>query len=199
MHTVKQSGPINKIAIVFKPLGINHFIKEDYIQVASAERQEFSPNNVALWKNVIQHCFDEDNPDKRIKLIEAFLLELHQPKDLTVLENVITKLSDVDNSATVEEIAVEANLSRRTLLRMFKKNLGMSPEMYRMIVRFRYAVNHKLKYHHKDNLTALAYESGFTDQSFMNRTFKKFTHCTPKQFFNLGIRLGSEDTFWRIH
>ncbi|WP_317162601.1 helix-turn-helix domain-containing protein [Myroides albus] len=73
------------------------------------------------------------------------------------------------------------NISERTLERLVKQYVGMSPKVYSRIIRFQANLN-LLRESSFKSLTELTYESGYFDQSHYIREFKTFTGSTPKQY-----------------
>ena len=198
IQTVEQSGKVDKIGIVFQPLGLNHFLADTYISVAKHEKQLFQPSNDGLWELNMKNIFSVTGSEERIKLLEKFLLSIYKIKEYNRLYSVLVDLSDVENNQTILQIALKNAMSHRKLNRDFMNELGFTPEMYRMIARFRYAVNQKIIHNNQSNLTEIAHESGYLDQSYMIKTFKKLTGLAPRAFFESGTHLGITDTFWKI-
>lgn len=198
IKTVLQTGPLDKIGIVFTPLGLNHFIREAYSSLAPSEVQLFNPGNRDRWEKVITHCFALPLPEQKTALLEALLLSLYQPRSFGQLPAVLHHLSDATNNESIRSIAADNYTSHRTLNREFAKHLAFTPELFRQIIRFRYALNQRVLHDSDASFTSLAYESGFTDQSFMIRVFRKLTGFAPREFFQKGLHLGRADTFWHI-
>lgn len=198
IKTVLQTGPLDKIGIVFTPLGLNQFIREAYCSLAPSEVQLFHPANRDAWERVITACFSSGLPEKKVQLLEDFLLSLYQPCSCGQLPAVLGQLSDAANHDSIRRIAAGNYTSHRTLNREFNRHLAMTPELFRQITRFRYALNQHVLHDSNASFTSLAYESGFTDQSFMIRVFRKLTGFAPREFFQRGLHLGHADTFWHI-
>lgn len=200
IKTVVQKGPLDKIGIVFHPLGLNHFIIEPYYSLAKEEVQYFTPVNNEQWNESISRCFNTADIDKRIQILEESLLSLlHTSKNYKSLYAVIGLLSNVEGSMSIQDIAAQNHINLRKLNRDFKRELAISPEMFRMISRFRYVVDQKILQNANKKLTVLTYEGGYFDQSYMIRTFKKLTGLTPLAFFKQVQQLGASGTFWKIH
>jgi len=198
IRTVVHSGKLDKIGIVFHPLGFNHFINETYSTLAKKDVQHFLPSNNDLWNDAIMNCFSISESQKRIEMLENFLMSLYKPIEFKTLKPIIKILNDPHNILSIRQIASENQLCHRKLIRDFKRALCITPVMFRMITRFRYAVNQKILFNTEDNFTELGYESGYFDQSYMIKTFKKFTGLSPSDFFKSGSHLGMADTFWKL-
>lgn len=197
--TVIQTGPVYKIGIVFLPLGLNHFIRETYADLAPEEIQDFNPANAEEWVEQINNSFACRDPRQGIEQMEAFLLSIYQQREYGGLEKILRVLNDPHNDQTIREIAESNYINHRKLNRDFRKELGITPEHYKMIARFRYAVDLRILHDKQGPLTTIAYESGYLDQSYMIRSFKKLTGLSPSAFFREGKHLGIGDTFWRFY
>ncbi|MCL4640204.1 MAG: helix-turn-helix transcriptional regulator, partial [Olivibacter sp.] len=79
----------------------------------------------------------------------------------------------------------EIFVTERTFQRMFKKEVGISPDQYRRIAQFNSAFQ-QLNTGLFKQLTDIVFNNGYADQSHFIRTFKEFTNLTPKAYLNLG-------------
>jgi AraC-like DNA-binding protein len=191
-----QLGKTNKIAIAFKPLGLNRFIRENYAALVPDQAQVFGPENDAEWNGLLEELFAASSVDEKTKILDRLLLRQFNGYENAAVERAIEIVSDVNCGLSIDEIAESMCVSRKTLLRYFKSELRMTPQLFRSIVRFRFAVNFKVIHNYSESLTRIAHESNFWDQAYFIKCFKRFTGLTPRQFFRQGKRIGEEDTFW---
>lgn len=101
-------------------------------------------------------------------------------------------LSNFNPEVSIEDIAKKFSLSSRTLGRVFKKHLGISPVGFRKIARFRHSLKNKLLSSKFNTLTKIGYESNFYDQSYFNKVYKNLTGQNPKAFFNSIEKLAND-------
>lgn len=80
---------------------------------------------------------------------------------------------------SLEKLAVIANLSPFYLLRSFKKQIGLPPHSYLNQVRLNRA---KLLLAQGRQISQVAHETGFADQSHLTRQFKRMLGFTPGQY-----------------
>lgn len=90
------------------------------------------------------------------------------------------KLFEPQGGTSVEDMAVQANLSRRQLERQFNQTVGVSPKNLARKVRFERVRDHLWR-HPDASLAALAAEHGYADQAHLTREFKQFAGRTPGQ------------------
>ena len=97
------------------------------------------------------------------------------------LENARTFLDDcTSEKPTSDEIAKVAGLNKFYFIRSFKEKYGITPQRYllgRRVDRAKQFLRGR-----KLGLSEVAFECGFSDQSHMTRTFKKFVGVTPKNY-----------------
>lgn len=188
---IKQTGKVERIVIVFKPLGIQQFYRDIYFSDWITDFDFFTEEELNM-------LFEIENVNHLNDLLDELLLERYSEyrnENLSSALNII--LNDSEN-ISVEEVANHLKISRRHLNRIFQVHFGTSVKKFFEIVRFRKTVNQKLFVTPDDNFTQLAYDFYFADQSHLNKIYKNFTSNSPNSFFNNGTILGKEDTFWHI-
>lgn len=82
-------------------------------------------------------------------------------------------------SISLEQLAQRVNLKPLRLLRIFQREMGLPPHTY--LVQVRVAQAKKLLSLGLP-IAQVAYDTGFTDQSHLNRHFKRLVGVTPKQY-----------------
>jgi AraC-like DNA-binding protein len=84
------------------------------------------------------------------------------------------------DSVTRWKVADEANVSEDYLTRIFKKELGLSPWDY--LIRLRVQAARKLLRESSESIHAVAAATGFQDQAYFCRVFRKVEGRTPSAF-----------------
>lgn len=82
-------------------------------------------------------------------------------------------------SVSLEQLSQIANLKPLRLLRVFQREVGLPPHTYLVQVRVARA---KALLATGMPIAQVAYETGFTDQSHLNRHFKRYVGVTPGQY-----------------
>lgn len=82
-------------------------------------------------------------------------------------------------SFQLDELAQNLDLSKFQFLRQFKQSMGMTPHAYLKRVRLEYAKKALMK---GGNLSDVAHQVGFFDQSHFNKAFKNAYLITPSNF-----------------
>lgn len=114
--------------------------------------------------------------------LRAFVL---QKKDNTLNEGFAAVSNTILQSnceVPIEEYATMANMSMRNFERKFRKQVGTSPKLFCLTLRFNRALNLKLMAPEKC-WTNIALECDYYDQMHMIRDFKKFAGASPTKLF----------------
>lgn len=166
---------VDEITVYFKPLGLNFFINDLESYFTTNFTSNFNPfDDFHLEMGTI---FKTINREEQIELLENYWLSKLKNKDFNRIENI---LIDIENEISINNISKKYNISRQYINKLFLKHLGKTPSEYYKIHRFRKVVE---KYRSTQNLTELAYQNLFYDQSHFIKVFKSITDNTPNSFF----------------
>lgn len=129
---------------------------------------------------------DSEGIEQKVRVMAEFLLSLFEKSknelDYSIRE-AIRNIIDTKGQENILSIAEKSNLCIRTLERRFIKETGLSPKQFSSIIRFQKTME-QVAVCSSSNLTDIAYENGFADQSHFIRVFKAYTGKTPKAFKN---------------
>lgn len=106
-------------------------------------------------------------------------------KDLRKL--MISNIIETAGQIKVKELADKAGYSVRYINKMFSEQFGLSPKVFCKLMRFQYLLsnlNDSNKEIFDANLTELAIELGYYDQSHMIKDFYEFTNTTPGKYIH---------------
>ena len=101
------------------------------------------------------------------------------------ISELVSRVKMVPNlSITVAECADFCNMSKAHFARIFKRTVGQSPVQFMLGIRIDRAK--ELLDFTDQSIADIAEASGFSDQNYFTRTFKKMTGMTPTQYRNAG-------------
>jgi AraC-like DNA-binding protein len=190
---IQYSGKIQEISIVFKPLGINRFFRENYHSIAPNFAQEYKKIEWQLFGDKLFTC------ENKIKILEEFLLsEFKEENEIRNLETSLSILENLDENYSMTEIADKLGYNLKTFQRHFTKHMGCSPIDYRRIFRFRNSIEAKLYAKELKSLTDITFENNYFDQSHFIKEFKRLTNHNPKKFFKNVSQIDGEKIVWEI-
>ena len=107
-------------------------------------------------------------------------------KDNPLIKYAVEQIFKSPTKYILSEIQKDICVTERTLQRMFEKNIGVSPNQFRKIHQFNRAFR-QLNNRQFQNLSDIAYDNDYADQSHYIRAFKEFTNITPKEYLHLVI------------
>ena len=123
-----------------------------------------------------------------ILVLDNYLFSLtpKNNKDKPLIKYAAEKILKGPTRHILRDVQKDIRVTERTLQRMFEKNIGVSPNQFRKILQFNRAFQ-QLNNRQFQNLSDIAYDNGYTDQSHYIRAFKEFTNITPKEYRHLAI------------
>lgn len=191
---VNLKGPFFKLGIAFEPLGLNHFIDTPFSEIAPNRGNRFNAFGNDYHVLVEKLLKSDASP---VQALDAFLLSQKRDFKNQRLQSVLEILFEKGCELSVQTLAESQGMSRKTLLRDFKKDLGCSVKAYQKLIRFRQALNNYQQATNKTSFTELAMEHSYYDQPAFIKNFKQITGYNPRNFFEKLQQYGNADTFWR--
>lgn len=95
------------------------------------------------------------------------------------------RMYDSGGTASVQELALAMHVSMRTLQRIFKVNVGISPKDFLRIIRFQHVLNRLRNLSgdaaSRDSLLGIAYDLGYSDHAHLTNEFKKYAGILPSE------------------
>ena len=179
---IEESGKHNRIGIVFKPMGVNQFLRD----CPGDLLRRFDPSRIPLTET--QFPFEYFVTDNKISLndllpkIETWLLERYIPFTNEALERCIDEFMNPDGIKSLKELSEKYFTTPKTINRLFHKHIGLAPIAFRRIAQFRNAVNNR-KQNNNCNYGQIAFDNQYCDTSYMINTFRELTGTSAGKFF----------------
>lgn len=190
-------GPINCLGVVFKPLGLNYFIK-DHFSTAIPHSVVFFDHYWSDLHKVVQPVFTDISNNQKVKILDTFFIKHLRPFNNEKFIVIVNKILQKKGNIKVNELESEFGINRRTLLRLFTKHLGCSISYFKQIVRFREALDEFQKTSDNQLLTELAYNHNYYDQSDFINHFKSLAGGIPKEVLTKLVTVGTKDMHWNF-
>lgn len=189
-------GRFNKLTIVFNPLGISHFLKAPLSHYATNHFSFFNGFGES-FDELLPQVFDAPAIEEKRDFLDAYFLKKYIGFKEDRLTFAVKSILETDGDTTIQELAKMLNISRKTILRLFKAHLLFTPSAYKSVVKFRKALNSYQLKNKQQNFSSLAYTSNYYDQSDLNFHFKAKTGLTPQQLFK-SIQQIEQDLYWKM-
>ncbi|MEL0635711.1 helix-turn-helix domain-containing protein [Marinomonas sp. TI.3.20] len=140
---------------------------------------EINPNINQLFEQVINtECFTE-----QVAYFEQFYGHQEARKCSATTYQVMKSIYQHNGNIKIQDMETLTGYTRRTIQRLFIDDIGVSPKLFSRIVRCQSAV---YNINHSDHLelSNLAFDLGFSDQSHFQKEFKKLVSTTPLLYKN---------------
>lgn len=164
-------------------------IVHDIIQLPAQVVQDI--NLYQQFTQVNNHLFDHEvTIAEKEQLLIDLLIQLFAPNtDLDrvaaakvqqiQLRDVLDWLAKSEDFISLQVLAEHLQISRFTLIRLFKQQFGLAPHAYQINLRINQA---RALLRSGRTLADVAFSLGFCDQSHFHRSFKAHAGVTPKQY-----------------
>ncbi len=186
-HFVRDtSTPRTTVGVHFRPGGAAPFLGVPASEVAdrhlALEDVWGSPGRILR-----ERLLDAGSPDEIFAVLErALLTRIHKP--LLIHPAVAHALGRLDGSPTlsrVDRVREETGYGPKRFIELFRDAVGLTPKVYSRVRRFG-AVIDRLSRGARVEWADVAAESGYCDQSHLNREFRRFAGITPTGYRPVG-------------
>ena len=122
-----------------------------------------------------------------ISLLDDFIFSLitNAKTECPLIKYATTQIANDPSKESLVLVQKELHITERTFQRMFERNIGIAPSLYRRICQFNSAFT-QLNNRRHNKLSDIAFQNGYADQSHYIRSFREFTNITPKEYLHFG-------------
>lgn len=162
--------------------------------------ENFIPNITELLLNCTSH-------ERIINVVSTFLTKkiVQLKSDPLLIEHIVERINSVNHERSIRLLLNHYKFSERKLERLFKYEIGITPQLYLKATRFEKSLE-LIRQNKYDNLSDVAYDLNYTDQSHFIKDFKRFSGFTPKKLItqdfivdNNSCNLSSANAFVNIN
>jgi AraC-like DNA-binding protein len=175
---LRSRGRTGLVAARFHPWGAFPFLG---LPISELNRQ-FVPLETLLGSLAaeLEDSLSNLGRDEAVRILEKFLLlRLHDFKrDLRPVASLARRIIAQQGQLNVSDLLQDQSLSQRQIERRFNEVVGVSPKRLARIVRFQCSLGSIYANPHRE-LTEIAYEHGYSDQSHFISDFRLFSGKTP--------------------
>jgi AraC-like DNA-binding protein len=124
------------------------------------------------------------SPYSHVEIFSAHLYSRIQKSRYHIdhaIEYALTQIVQANGNLPLRDLQKKLKLSERGFQRRFNQHVGISPKLFSRVSRFQAALR-QLKNNNYANLSDVAFDNGYADQSHFIRSFKEFAGFSPYQF-----------------
>jgi len=196
-RTVRMYGENSKIGIIFKPLGVSHFIEQPLgriIQDIVTPFDVFGPS----FQQLAMALYQVDCVEEKRNRLDHYFMERFIGFEDEKFKRLIRHIQETAPSMTTEEMGAFLNCSKKTVYRCFKKFITHTPTVFRKAVKFRRTLHQyqKSPLNSKPSLTKISTDGTYYDQSDFIKQYVSMVGLTPKQLYSRIQSFGQNGTFW---
>ncbi len=171
----KMSANYTHIAVSFFSNGIKNIFGVD---AGETTNQLFEASHL-LPKEVIEQVVVAASHQERANLLNKVLLRALSQRKKQPDNRIVDFL--LNHRGSYNKKLAEYNMSERHFRRLFYRDVGINPNLYRRLYRFE-EVMANMRNNRVNSLTDLAYHFGYADQAHFCREFKMFTGESANTF-----------------
>jgi AraC-like DNA-binding protein len=182
------TGSFSHFGVSFFPQGLAAFFRENPSGLVNT-----APEIQMVCQAQLHEKLDgAKNHVERVRIVTKYLSEklIMSQQDLIINDLIVTH--GADYKISTDSLRKKYEVSERCLQRRFKAAVGISHKKYQRILRFEKSLKLLMDASYNE-LTAIAYELRFTDQSHFIKDFTAFAGMSPYAFARHKI-VGSESS-----
>jgi AraC-like DNA-binding protein len=134
--------------------------------------------------NLAEQLLNTSSSASQIEILSSFLLSEINKFDVQVdgiTRYATAQIMKFNGKLSLRDLQADLSLSERSFERRFNQYVGITPKLFSNICRFQASLN-QLKSNNYTNLSDIAFDNGYADQSHFIRAFKGFAGYSPLQF-----------------
>ncbi len=180
---IRQSGKVKVFGISFYPHGIYPLLKVPLNKFTG--KVEDLCSILGNFSGIIADIMSDNSisTEERISKMEKIILEEMEYDCLGNEERRIFETFYTSNE-NMKSFCDKAGINIKYLERLFLKYTGASPKLFSRITRFQRVSREMLYYRNYNNLTELAYDGEYYDQTHFIKEFRYFSGVTPGEFLH---------------
>lgn len=144
---------------------------------------------------LLEQVINSDYFAQQVSAMTQFLNNKRRRTPSKVTSQIIAKIRQQKGNIQVQDLEKFSGYTTRTIQRMFKNDVGLTPKGFSRAIRCQSAI---YSINHGNNLvfSDCALDLGFSDQSHFLKEFKKLVNVTPQEYQN---RVKKKTYLERIH
>jgi len=172
--------------VKFRPGGFRPFLKSSVFSLTNcvvAASDVLGPDADVLEATLVSSVVSCAQENEMVRAMESFLLQrVPTPDERVVLvDRIVGQIFHQPQIRTVDDLANQTNINKRSLQRIFREYVGISPKW--VIQRYRlHELIERLEAGEPLNWPDLALELGYFDQAHLINDFRTITGYSPADY-----------------
>ncbi len=188
---VYLSNETDLIIVVFQPAGINQLtgIPADELR-DKIIRTEYIFNKQA--RELYEKLAEQFTIQNKLRLLNTFFSEQMAKRvipDDSLIRATLNFMVKNKGLISSNQLIRLTGYTERHIERKFMESVGINPKKFSNIVKLHIFLKELKSNQNNKNLTRMAYDAGYADQSHLIKEFKKITGMTPKIYQNNADKL----------
>ncbi|WP_031499604.1 helix-turn-helix domain-containing protein [Bryobacter aggregatus] len=163
-------GPV--LGVQFQPGGASAFLEIEHLTDSHTTHESLAPREQLL---------DCNTPIAAIQLLERHFLARSLRPLHPAIEHAIAALARGPKLTTIQSLERETGYSPKRFIHLFAQSTGLTPKRFSRIQRFQRVLK-QIAAGQAIEWAQVALDSGYCDQSHLNRDFLHFAGITPTQY-----------------
>ena len=187
-HSISMSGPVAMRTLYFKKNMARSLLHDCCVVNVSPLLKELilhACNFVALKKTIKRQCHLIDTIIDQLEIIQRVPLQLSNPSDPRALRVARILLANPSDRRPLTKICKTSGAAKRTVERLFQRELGMTFGRWRQQLRLMHAMRLLAE---GAKVTHAALEAGYGTPSSFISMFRKALGTTPRMYFRADVK-----------
>jgi AraC-like DNA-binding protein len=140
-----------------------------------------------VLKNVSQVLREAATREGKVELLKKSIDNAVRAVDLRTdlyIQHAVSMIHHRGGNVVIRDVYEKLHMTEKTFERRFDQIVGVSAKTFSSICRFRASME-KIRTGEYTNLSDIAFDMGFADQSHFIRSFKRFTGESPGRFLKI--------------
>jgi len=175
------------VGICFQPWGLYGLFKLSPAEIAESK---FPLQDILRpqFDDLIHRVRDSTDAREVITIFQQCLVRCGENRDYEIIRDAVSQIQRYHGQVQLPELFRRYYLSPRRIEQIFERSVGMSIKKYSRLKRFHFAVTQLTR---DSNLTTLALNAGYYDQSHFIHEFSEFAGVSPRAFLKESNQLNA--------
>jgi AraC-like DNA-binding protein len=141
--------------------------------------------------NILDQLLNSRTTGEQIEILSTYLFSLIRKNNLPVdriTHYAQSQIIQARGNISLKDLQRNLKLSERSFERKFEQYVGISPKLFSRVCRFQASLD-QLRSNNYTNLSDIAFDNGYADQSHFIKSFKEFAGYSPREFQKQSIEV----------